>query len=42
MRALLVVMLVLAPSARAWDSSCSKFTNKSLEPGVLQGQTGVA
>ena len=42
MRALLVAALVLAPAAHAWDSSCSKFTNKSLSPGVLQEQTGTA
>ena len=42
MRALLVAALVLAPAAQAWDSSCSKFTNKSLSPWVLQEQTGTA
>ncbi len=40
MRALLLVVAVLAPSAFAWDSVCTKYANKSLEAGDLERQPG--
>jgi hypothetical protein len=42
MRALLAAALLLAPSAFAWESTCSKFTNKTLDPDTLQTQQGAA
>lgn len=42
MRALLLSMVLLAPAVWAWDSSCSKFSNKTLEASVLEGQAGTA
>jgi hypothetical protein len=40
MRALLAATFLLAPAAFAWESTCSKFTNKTLDPGTLQTQQG--
>lgn len=37
---LLLATLLLSPSAFAWESACSKFANKTLEPAALQGQRG--
>ena len=42
MRVLFIGAALLAPAAFAWDSACSKFANKSLEPGQLQGQSAAA
>jgi hypothetical protein len=39
-RALLVVAVVVSASSFAWDSSCTKFTNKSLEASALASQNG--
>ena len=33
---LLTATLLLSPAAFAWESTCSKFANKSLEPDALQ------
>ena len=39
-RALVVTVSLLGHAAFAWDSACTKFNDKSLEPAELQRQRG--
>ena len=41
MRAALVLLALGSVSAFAWESTCTKYPNKTLDPDVLQTQSGM-